>query len=188
MEEELVSIVMVIEEFCSMLLGIFVSILITKISHSPILTVAMSYTGVHLWKCMVPPPSNILAKNVLANTFLHLPHHDVSPIPEGKNTPVALFDFTSKGLDISNDPELLEFLSKLSLPDIEKNNPVDLKWIHIQQNMGIEFATKATKYPDGYFYKLIDDHIIVCHALLNEDHLTQWKIEITKEMKMLLIK
>ncbi len=69
-----------------------------------------------------------------------------------------------------------------------ENNHVDLKWIHNQQNIGTELATKAAKYPKQYINKAIDGCAILCHSLPNEDHLTQWKIALTKEMVVPLIK
>ncbi len=54
-------------------------------------------------------------------------------MPVGENAPVVLFHFMSKGLDISDDPILLEYFLNLSLPDVAENNPVDLGWIHKQQ-------------------------------------------------------
>ncbi len=74
-----------------------------------------------------------------------------------------------------------------TFPCPAENNPVDLKWIHNQQNIGTELATKTAKYPNLYFSNLIDDGVIVCHALPNEDFLMQWKILLTKEMVISLI-
>ncbi len=51
----------------------------------------------------------------------------------GVNASVVLFDFTSKGLVISNDTDLLKYFLNLPLPDVTENNPVDLGWIHKQQ-------------------------------------------------------
>ncbi len=65
------------------------------------------------------------------------------PIPVAENA--VLFDFISDGLDISNDPDLLECFLNLPLPDIAENNSVDLKWIQTQQIIGTELATKAAK-------------------------------------------
>ncbi len=50
------------------------------------------------------------------------------PIPVGENAPVALLDFTSRGLDISNDPDLLEW----PLPKVSETNPVNFVLIHAQ--------------------------------------------------------
>ncbi len=82
---------------------------------------------------------------------------------------------------VSDDPDLHKCFLNLPLPELTDTNPVDFAWIHTQQNTGAELTTKAAKYPDRYFNKLIDGRVIVCHALPNENHLTQWKIAITKE-------
>lgn len=36
-------------------------------------------------------------------------------------------------------------LLDLPLPHVAVNNPIDLKWIYVQQNTGAELATRATK-------------------------------------------
>ncbi len=54
--------------------------------------------------------------------------------------------------------------------------------------MGTEFATKAAKYPDQYFDKYIQSHIIMFHSLPKKDHLTQRKISLTKDMVIISIK
>ncbi len=129
-----------------------------------------------------------LGKNVFADTFSRLLHHIELPILVGENAPVVLFDFTSKGLDISNNPVLLECFLNLPLLNIAENNPVDLGWIHEQQNIGNELATKTIKHPDHNFDKTLDGHVILCFASPNEGRDTQWKIAITKEMVVPLIK
>ncbi len=51
--------------------------------------------------------SSITQAKTISSSFSWLPHCDVSPILVGENAPVILFDFTPKGLNISNDPDLL---------------------------------------------------------------------------------
>ncbi len=74
------------------------------------------------------------------------------------------------------------------MPYIAENNPVDLEWIHTQQNIGAEPVTKVTKYPEWYFNKLNDGYVIAYHVLSIEDCLTQWKIALAIEMAIPLIK
>ncbi len=100
---------------------------------------------------------HLCMKNVITNTFSWLPHHDVLPVPVGKNAPDVFLDFTSKDLDI-NDPDMLKCFHNLPLPNITENNPVDLEWIHTQRNIGTEHTTKATKYPKQHFNNCIDGH------------------------------
>ena len=90
---------------------------------------------------MVLPSSITLARK------MSLPTHSC-PIPVGENAPVVLLDFTSKGLNISNNPDLLDCFLNLRLPELADTNPVDFTWIHTQQNTGTELATKAAKYPN----------------------------------------
>ncbi len=99
----------------------------------------------------------------------------MSPIPVGENAPVLLLDFASKGLDISDNSDLLKCFLNLPLPKLTETNPVNFVWIHTQQNTGTELITKAAKYPDRYFNKLIDGHVIVCHAHPNKNCLTHGK-------------
>ncbi len=49
-----------------------------------------------------------------------------------------------------NVTDMLKCFLNLLLANIVANNPFDLTWIHTQQNMGIEPATKAAKYHDKH--------------------------------------
>ncbi len=88
-------------------------------------------------------------KKVIVDLFLLLWHCDVLLVSVGENAPLVLLDFTSKFLNISNDPDLLECFLNLPLPDVEEKNSVNLKWIHTQQNIGTGLDTKAAKYVPG---------------------------------------
>ncbi len=72
---------------------------------------------------MVPHPCK---KKVIADTFSCLLHCNMLPIPVGEIAPVVLFDFISKGLDISDDSDQLKILLNLPLLNDAVNNPVDL--------------------------------------------------------------
>ncbi len=113
-------------------------------------------------------------------SFSWLIHCDVSLIPVEQNAPVVFFDFSSKDLDISNDPDLLKCFLILPLPNFKENNPVDLMWIQMQHIIGTELVIKAAKYLEQYFNKVIDVCAIICHAFHNKYCLTQWKIALTK--------
>ncbi len=134
MEKEILSIVMALEEFCSILLG---AELFIYTDHKNLTFANLNCCRVLCWQLYVEEYGPIILyhphkKNLIANTFSQLPRRDVSPIPVGENAPVVLLDFTSKGLDISNDPDLLECLLNLPLPEVTETNPVDLVWIHTQ--------------------------------------------------------
>ncbi len=75
----------------------------------------------------------------------------------------------------------------LPLQRVVENHPVDLKWIYTQQNTGIDLATKASKYPDCYFNKLMHSCVVVCFSLPSNNHLKKLKITLRKEMIIPLI-
>ncbi len=121
-EKELLSITMVLEEFCSMLLGTEHFI---YTDHKNLTFVMLNCCCVLSWWSYVEEYGPTILyhpgkKNIIANTFSQLPHCDVLPIPVGENAPVVLLDFTSEGLNISNDPDLLKCFFNLPLPKIQK--------------------------------------------------------------------
>ncbi len=143
MKKELLSIVMVLEDFCSMLLD---AELFIYTDHKNLTFAILNCGHVLCWQsCVEEYGPTILyhhgKKNVIANTFSHLPRHEVLPIPVGENAPVVILNFTSKVLDIRNDPDLLKCFLNLPLPKVAETNPVDFSWIHTQQNTGTKFAT-----------------------------------------------
>ncbi len=115
--EELLSTIIVLEEFRSILLGavFFLNIPSTKIWHFPLWTVSTSYAGNHMLKSMVTQSYITLAKNFIANAFSQILGLDVLLIPVGENAHVVLFIFTSKGVAISNDPDMLLLYLYLTL-------------------------------------------------------------------------
>ncbi len=150
LEKELLSLVMVLKELHSMLLG---TELFVYTDHKNSTFATLNCCRFLYWHFyMEEYGTNILYHpvkyNFIANTFLQLLHCDVLPIPVGDNTPVVLLEFTSKGLNISNDPDLLECFLNLPLPKMAETNPVNFVWIHSQQNITTKLATKVAKYPD----------------------------------------
>ncbi len=148
MEKHLLSIVMVLEEFHSMLLG---TVLFMYTDHKNLTFTTLNCHHVLFWHLYMEEycPTILyysIKKNVIADTFSRLPCYDVLPIPVGENAHVILFNFTSKGLGISDDPYLLDCFLNLPLPDVAENTPVNLMWIYIQQNIGTKLATKAAWY------------------------------------------
>ncbi|KAL7467128.1 hypothetical protein ACHAXS_007498 [Conticribra weissflogii] len=144
MEKELLSIIMILKEFRPMLLG---AELFIYTNHKNLTFTTLNCWSVLCWQLYVEEYDPTILyhpgkKNVITHTFSHLPCCDVLPIPMGRNAPVVLLDFTSKGLDISYDPDLLEFFLNLPLPKVAETNPVDFAWMHAQQNIGTELATQ----------------------------------------------
>ncbi len=150
MEIELLSIIMVLEEFCSMLLGTEFFI---YTDHKNLTFAILKCCCILRWQSYVEEYGPTILyhpgkKNVIANTFSCLSCCDMSSIPVWENAPVVPLDFTSRGLDIINDPDLLKCFLNSPLPDIAETNPVNFAWIYAQQNISTELATKAAKYPD----------------------------------------
>ncbi len=124
MEKELLSIVMVLEAFHSMLLG---TELFDYTDHENLTFATLNCCPFLCWpSCVEEYGPTILyhpgKKNVIANTFSWLMQCKVLPTPVGENAPVVIFDFTSKGLNISNDPDLLGCFLNLPLPDVTEND------------------------------------------------------------------
>ncbi len=122
MEKELLSIVMVLEEFHSMLLG---TELFIYTDHKSLTFANLNCCCVLCWQSYVEEYGPTILyhpgkKNVIVDTFSPLPSCDVLPIPVWENAPVFLLDFTSKGPNISNDPDLLECFLNLPLPYVEE--------------------------------------------------------------------
>ncbi len=118
-EKELLSIIMVLETFHSMLL---VAKLFIHTNHTNCTFANLNCCCILRWQLFVEEYGPTILyhpskKNVIAYTFSGLPRCDGLPVPVGENVPVVLFNFTSKGLNISDDPDLLECFLNLSLPD-----------------------------------------------------------------------
>ncbi len=129
MEKELL---MVLEEFCSMLFGFK---LFTYTNHKNLTFANLNCCiALFLHSFVEEYGPTILyhpaKKNVIADTFSCFPCCDVLPILVGENDLLFLFNFAFEGLDISNDPNLLDCFISLILSSVTDNNPVDLKWIH----------------------------------------------------------
>ncbi len=81
-----------------------------------------------------------------------------------------------------------QVLLNLPLLDVALNNPVDLGWIHNQQNIGTNLLQKQLNILTTTLMKPLDGCVIVYCASPNKDCHTQWKIDIAKEMVVPLIK
>lgn len=109
MEKELLSIVMVLEQFHSMLLG---AKLFIYTNHKNLTYANLNCLCILCWQLFVKEYGPTILyqpdkTNVIANTFFCLPRHNKLPNLVGEIGPIVLFDFTSKGLNISNDPDYL---------------------------------------------------------------------------------
>ncbi len=161
--------------------------LITKISHLPLSTTAAFYDGVHTWKSMSPLSSITLARKMSLPTNSH-ESHTVMCCQFQWGRMLLLSSSISLEYALTSAMSLiLKCFLNFPLHGIAENNPVDLKWIINQQNTSIEPTMKAKKCPNQYFNKLLYDHVIVWHALPNEDCLTQWKMALTIEIVLSLI-
>jgi hypothetical protein len=142
-EKELLSIVMVLREFCSMLLGATITIFT---DHENLTFENFTSQRVLCWQLYLENYSPTLRhkageKNVIADCLSRLPREE-PPELEGKNvvTPVAayvdgMFDMFSSVVD---EPELLD--SYLALPPMMPNqrSPLDFEWMQQQQQQDNE--------------------------------------------------
>ncbi len=118
-EKELLSIVMVLQESHSMILGINVFIYTDHENlHFMLSTTSTISAGICSWKSMeyVPPYSITQVEKCHVWTLSYLLWNEILPTPEGENLPVGLFDFTKHVFGTSNDPELfVHFLTANNL-------------------------------------------------------------------------
>ncbi len=143
-EEKLLSIVMVLETFVSMLLG---AELFIYTNHKNLTFANLNCFHVLCWISYVEEYGPTILSHpgkmlVIGHTFSWLLQHKVLPIPVGENAPVVLFDFTSNRINISNDPDILKCFLNIPLPNVAENNPVDIKWLHELQNIGKDLQQK----------------------------------------------
>ena len=209
MEQEMLSIVMTLKEFRSMLLGADIHI---HTDHKNLTFENLQTQRVLRWRAYLEEYSPTLhyiegPKNVIADTFSRLHRQDETPVLEGKNVHIApnvtrrpslkrkISNDTNTMQDayysILEDKELVEcFLALpneecyLNLPFEEvTENPLNLENMREKQYADTELLSRKEKYPDRYITKQIG-HVrdLICYVKPGEDRARQWKIALPKSM------
>jgi hypothetical protein len=62
-------------------------------------------------------------------------------------------------------------------------NPLNMEWIREQQQNDMELLNSATRYPERYANKIVDNNAeILCYAKPGDDPERQWKIALAQGM------
>jgi hypothetical protein len=155
MDKELLSIVMTLKEFRSMLLSSVINI---HTDHRNILTLGDSSQRRLQWISYVDAYGPTLhyikgPSNVIADTFLHMPIKSTIPsIMMGKEEPTA--DPLDCHFSVTDDNEMMECLAHLPdeecylnlPPDSTIDNPLNMELIKEQQDADNDLQRQATKY------------------------------------------
>jgi transposase InsO family protein len=191
MDKELLSIVMTLKEFRSMLLGAVINI---HTDHKNILTLGDSSQRRLRWISYVDEYGPTLhyikgPNNVIADTFSRMPMKTTAPlIMVGKEEPTA--DPLECHFSVTDDVELMKCLAYLpdeecylNLPaDSAVDNPLDMETIKEQQDADNDLQRQATKYADRYVRKSVSSIDNVLCYVKPGDPPANWKIALPKSM------
>ena len=183
MEKELLSIVMVLKEYRSMLLGADITV---YTDHKNLTYANLNTERVLRWRLYLEEysPKMVYIKgeeNVLADAYSRVPRLDDISRLEGKNPtePVSSKNDTSSHVDtfysILDDLELLDCF--LNLPDLEEteHNPLNYTWIQQEQQNDASLLALQERYPQRYITQAIGYQNIICHVKPGDPQ-TSWKI------------
>ena len=184
-EKELLSIVMVLREYRTMLLG---AEIIVWTDHKNLTFANFNTQRVLRWRNYVEEYSPTLqhiqgTKNVLADPLSRLHRQDGDevaediPSSEGKK-PVASTSDTESFYTVLDEPELFE--SMLNLPDTEvQENPLNYGWLAEQQEADVSLQSLANKWPNQFNKKKIGDTELICYTK-PADNPANWKIALAE--------
>ena len=181
MEKELLSIVMTLKEFRSMLLGAELHI---HTDHKNLTFDNLQTQRVLRWRCYVEEYSPTIhyipgPLNVIADTFSRLGRLDNATTPlVGKNAGQSANNENESTITYENfhsildDPQLAEcFLALpdedcyLNLPNTSAvDSPLDLQTISESQQDDTELLARVEKHAALYFKKKIGDFKIICYS------------------------
>ena len=205
MEQELLSIVMTLKEFRSMLLGAEIHI---YTDHLNLTFDNLRTQRVLRWRCFVEEYAPTLhyikgPLNVVADTFSRLHRKDEGTSLSGKSiSPIASIKIANNNANdtdeseegyfsLFDDPELVEcFLNLpaedayLNLPSVNKNeNPLNIEYIKENQTKDDELDKWRQKYPERYIFKDIGEvHKVMVYVRPGDDPKTQWKIVLPRSV------
>lgn len=188
MEKELLSIVMTLKEFRSMLLGAELHV---HTDHKNLTFENLNSQRVLRWRCFIEeysPQIHYLAgpENVLADAYSRVPRAESTV---GKSMPnddidIAVdehcLDMFSSVLD---EPEIFECF--LNLPELNTpaENPLNMEWIREQQQNDPVLLARVEKYSDRYIFKTFENNTdILCYVKPGDDPSRQWKIALAQGM------
>ena len=188
MEKELLSIVMVLKEYRSMLLGADLTV---YTDHKNLTYANLNTERVLRWRLYLEEfsPTMVYIKgeeNILADAYSRVPRLDDTSLLEGKNPPATVYreNDTSSPTNVEDvdsfysvldDPELFDCF--LNLPTLENNahNPLNYTWIQEEQQNDAKLQTLVQKNPQRYFTQAIGFHNIICHVKPGDPQ-SAWKI------------
>jgi hypothetical protein len=191
MDKELLTNVMTLNEFRSMLLGAVINI---HTDHINVLMLGDSSQRCLRWISYVDKYGPTLhyikgSNNVIADTFSCMPMKNTTPlIMVGKEEPTA--DPLDCHFSVTDDNKMIEciaYLPKeecyLNLPaDSAVDNPLDMEMIKEQQDADNDLQRQATKYADRYVRKSVSSVDNVLCYVKPGDPPANWKISLPKSM------
>ena len=187
MEKELLSIVMVLKEFRTMLLGANITIFT---DHKNLTFKNLTTQRVLRWRCYLEEYSPTIKylegpKNVLADCYSRLGRLDDNPASalEGKKIDIDLNPSDDNDVfhSVFDEPELFE--SYLNLPEIgiPDENPMNYEWMKTKQDADVKLQQLRNKFPQQYILKRFNNDVdLICHVKPGEDANTQWKIALAE--------
>jgi aryl carrier-like protein len=186
MEKELLSIVVTLKEYRSMLLGAKITI---HTDHKNLTFQGLTSQRVLRWRSFLEEYDINLdyvkgPENVLADAYSRVPRAESTV---GKNMPNNDDIIEEHYLDcfysVLDEPELFDCL--LNLPELEEptQNPLNMEWIRERQQADATLLARAASNPTNYVYKTFEDDLqILCYVKTGEDAETQWRIALAQDM------
>ena len=196
MEKELLSIVMTLKEFRSMLLG---AEIVIHTDHKNLTFDNLMTQRVLRWRCYVEEYSPTIKYikgplNVIADTFSRMGiKEDPNINTVGKSTNNGDAKSTIKYENFHSfldDPDIAECFMTLpieecylNLPNVSAvDSPLDMETISEKQQEDTELLARMTKYKDLYFEKKLDGHKVICYSKDREQRQSTWRIALPKSM------
>jgi len=185
MEKELLSIVMTLKEFRSMILGSEIHI---YTDHKNLTFENLQSQRVLRWRCnaeeyspsfhYIPGSENVLADNL--SRLNRFGENIETDFTKGKSIdPEDTFYCLVEDMDMFNTMEC--YLNLLSCSPSE--NPLNYECIKREQSKDSELQGLLRKYPMNYVYKTLDDvDGIICYVKPHNDRHMQWKVALARSI------